>query len=87
METPLRTRIEGVLATLREGIAMHGGVLELVDVDEATGTVSIRLGGACVGCPLVDTTFHEGVEEVLTALVPEVKHVIRVDEEASHCVP
>jgi Fe-S cluster biogenesis protein NfuA len=74
----LKIEIERVLDVLREGIMAHAGNVELVDVDLETGIVSVRLQGACVGCPLADMTLKEGIEETLMMMIPEVKGVARV---------
>lgn len=70
--------VENVLATMREGFAMHGGNIEFVDLDMDLGKVSVRLQGACVGCPMADMTLKAGVEEALREMVPEVKEVVQV---------
>ncbi len=74
----LRQEIETVLDSLREGLAMHAGNVELVDVDLETGKVSVRLMGTCVGCPMSDLTLKAGIEETLMQLVPEVTEVVNV---------
>lgn len=74
----LKLEIERVLDTLREGIAMHGGEVVLVDVDMETGKVTLKLEGACVGCPYSDLTLKAGIEETLMQLVPEVTEVVNV---------
>ncbi len=74
----LRQEIETVLDSLREGLAMHAGNVELVDVDPETGKVSVRLMGTCVGCPMSDLTLKAGIEETLRQLVPEVTEVVNV---------
>ncbi|PIP60269.1 hypothetical protein COX00_04405 [Candidatus Uhrbacteria bacterium CG22_combo_CG10-13_8_21_14_all_47_17] len=71
--------IERVLQVVREGLAMHGGNVELVDCEADTGKVSLRLQGACVGCPMSEMTFKAGIEEALFEMVPSVKEVIQVD--------
>jgi len=70
-----RESVEKALETVREGIAAHGGNIELVDADEATGVVTVRLQGACVGCPYADVTMKDGVESILCELVPGVREV------------
>lgn len=76
----LRTDVENVLQVLRQGLAMHGGNVELVDVDPEVGSVSLRLKGACVGCPMSELTLRSGIEETLKEMIPEVKEVINMDE-------
>lgn len=76
----LRLDVENVLQVLRQGLAMHGGNVELVDVDPETGCVSLRLQGACVGCPMSELTLRSGIEETLKEMVPEVTAIINVDD-------
>lgn len=75
----LAEEIERVLQVVREGLAMHGGNVELVECDPETGKVSLRLQGACVGCPMSEMTFKAGIEDALFEMVPGVKEVIQVD--------
>ncbi|OGL78223.1 hypothetical protein A3E39_03100 [Candidatus Uhrbacteria bacterium RIFCSPHIGHO2_12_FULL_60_25] len=70
--------IERVLDVVREGIRMHAGNVELVDVNVESGQVKVRLYGACVGCPLADLTLKAGIEDTLKMMVPEVTEVVAV---------
>ena len=70
--------VENVLNVLREGLAMHGGNVELVDADPLTGRVQVRMQGACVGCPMSELTLKAGIEDTLKEMVPEVHEVIQV---------
>lgn len=74
----VKIEIEKVLDMLRMGISMHSGNVELVDVDMETGKVSVRLQGACVGCPMSDLTLKAGIEEAVLQLVPGVTEVVNV---------
>lgn len=74
----LSQQVEQVLETLRGGLAMHAGNVELVDVEPESGIVSVRLLGTCVGCPMSDLTLKAGIEETLRELIPEVTEVINV---------
>ena len=51
----------------------HGGSAELVSFDGNTATV--RLGGACVGCPLSAATLKGWVEGTVHQFFPDVKVV------------
>ena len=75
----LMVQIEQVLDTLRGGLALHAGNVELVDVEPESGKVSVRLLGTCVGCPMSDLTLKAGIEETLRELIPEVTEVINVN--------
>ncbi len=75
----LKIEIEGVLAIVRQGLAMHGGNVELVDVEPETGKVLVRLQGSCVGCPMSELTLKAGIEDTLMGMVPEVTEVVNID--------
>jgi len=75
----LRQEIEQALDQLRQGIKEHGGDVELVAVDAATGKISVRLRGACVGCPYSGMTLKDGIEETLKQLIPEITEVSAVE--------
>lgn len=75
----LRDDVERVLDVVRQGLAMHGGNVEVVDVEPDSGTVSVRFQGACVGCPMSAMTFQAGIEDTLIEMLPDVKRVVNVD--------
>lgn len=68
-------RVSAVLETLRPMAQSDGGDIELVDVD-ADGVVTVRLHGACVGCPSSSMTLTLGIERNLKDQVPEVTRVV-----------
>ena len=70
--------VEQVLNVLRQGLAMHSGNVELVDYDETSGEVQVRMQGACVGCPMSEMTLKVGIEDTLMEMVPEVRSVVGV---------
>lgn len=74
-EMPILDRIEQTLDTLRPYIASHRGHVEVVDFDEADGTLLLRLGGTCHGCSASSVTLKQGIETRLRQAVPEVKVV------------
>jgi len=74
--TDLLTRIEQTLDSMRPYIASHKGTVEVVDFDEAQGTLLLRMGGTCHGCSASSITLKQGIEARLKQLVPE---VVRVD--------
>ena len=66
-----------LLATLdviRPSLQADGGDCEYVGVDE-DGVVSLRLVGACQGCPMSSLTLSMGIERILKEHVPGVTHV------------
>ena len=53
----------------------------MVRFDEATGVVTVRLEGACRGCPMSKITLKMGVEMALMDAFPDaVKEVVSVDD-------
>ncbi len=72
-------QVESVIDQIRPMLQQHGGGIELVDTDEASGRVSVRLQGACQGCPGAQMTLRMGVERHLKQNVPSVQEVVAVD--------
>jgi Fe-S cluster biogenesis protein NfuA len=74
----MREKVEKAIQDLRQYLQMDGGDIELVDVDEKTGEVKVKLKGACNGCPMAIVTLTQGVEARLKEQIPEVTKVISV---------
>jgi Fe-S cluster biogenesis protein NfuA len=68
----MKERVEEALEFIRPALQNDGGDIELVGVDEGSGVVTVRLTGACGGCPMSQMTLKMGVERVLKEAVPEV---------------
>ena len=67
-------RVEEALDTIRPAIAMDGGNVELLDIED--GVVTLRMMGACGGCPMSTMTLKQGIEQRLREMVPG---IVRVD--------
>jgi Fe-S cluster biogenesis protein NfuA len=78
VKTTLKDKVQPVIEKIRPLLQADGGDIELVSVDEPTGTVSVRLQGACKGCPGAAMTLKMGVERHLKERVPGVKQVLAV---------
>lgn len=72
----MRKKVEAALAKIRPHLQADGGDVELVDVID--GKVTVKLTGACGGCPMAAMTLKRGVERVIKEQVPEVAEVIEV---------
>lgn len=73
-QDPIVEKIKHILnAEIRPAIAMDGGEIEWVDYKD--GVVSVRLRGACAGCPGAAMTLKMGVEKRLRAQIPEIREV------------
>lgn len=82
MSTPVTSAKQEQLKTLLEQISAyieqyHGGSVTFVDFDGET--LRVRLGGACLGCPLSPTTLHGWVEGTVRQFFPEIRNVEAVD--------
>lgn len=74
----MEEKVREALEQVRPFLQADGGDVELVSVDESDGTVSVRLTGACGGCPMAQMTLTAGVERIVKERVPEVTQVVAV---------
>lgn len=71
-ESPLRDRVETALRThAAPALSLDGTGIEVVAVED--GIASVRLSGACAGCPATVSTIVFGLEHELRLHVPEVE--------------
>ncbi|MDR1986231.1 MAG: NifU family protein [Treponema sp.] len=73
----LEEQIKTALDKVRPSLQADGGDVEFVSV-AGDGTVSLKLTGACGGCPMAQMTLKMGIENHLKKEVPEVTSVIGV---------
>jgi Fe-S cluster biogenesis protein NfuA len=73
-ELTTKDKVEKVLDQIRPQLQADGGGVDLVDVND-DGVVSVRLTGACGGCPMSTMTLKMGIERLLLKHVPEVTRV------------
>ena len=86
LEGPVAERVVEVVTTMiNPAIASHGGVAEVVAVEE--GTVYVRLGGGCQGCGMATVTLSQGIESTLRQVVPEITRVVDVTDHANGTNP
>jgi Fe-S cluster biogenesis protein NfuA len=72
----MNENVEKILEQIRPSLQADGGNVELVGVKD--GIVSVRLTGACGGCPMATITLKAGIERILKSKLPEVKEVVSV---------
>ncbi|KAL5537648.1 hypothetical protein UlMin_044208 [Ulmus minor] len=60
---------------IRPAVQDDGGDIEYRGFDLETGIVTLRMQGACSGCPSSAVTLKSGIENMLMHYVPEVKGV------------
>jgi Fe-S cluster biogenesis protein NfuA len=83
----VREKIAEVIEIIRPAVQADGGDLALVDVDEATGVVTVELSGACVSCPASTVTLKAGIERILKDRVEGVTEVVNAAEEQFEGTP
>ena len=69
--------VRRALEKIRPAVRLDGGDIELVGI--ADGIVTIRLFGACDGCPMSPVTLRAGVERIIREDVPGVRSVVAID--------
>ncbi|MFQ5737180.1 MAG: NifU family protein [Thermodesulfobacteriota bacterium] len=71
----LHRRVTEALDKVRPYLQADGGDVELVEIDGVKKVVTVRLTGACGGCPSAGMTLKAGVESQIKKLAPEIKSV------------
>ncbi len=61
---------------VRPAVESDGGAINFSSFDEVSGLVKVHLQGSCSGCPSATVTLKDGIERLLTNMVPEVKEVL-----------
>ncbi|RZB34433.1 MAG: hypothetical protein SRB1_00201 [Desulfobacteraceae bacterium Eth-SRB1] len=69
----MKEKIQEIINKIRPMLQADGGDVELIDYKD--GVVTVRLQGACAGCPMSQMTLKNGIERLLKQEIPEVKSV------------
>ncbi|NQT72610.1 MAG: NifU family protein [Chloroflexi bacterium] len=72
----MNEKVEAALNEIRPALQADGGGVDLISVVD--GVVSVKLTGACGGCPMSTMTLKMGIERVLKEKIPEIKEVVAV---------
>ena len=70
----MREEVIQAIQDVRPSLQADGGDIEFVDLAD-DGLVTVRLTGACNGCPMAQITLKHGVEQYLKEKVPGVSSV------------
>ncbi|MCL1992450.1 MAG: NifU family protein [Spirochaetes bacterium] len=73
----MEDQVKSALENVRQNLQAHGGDVEFVSVDQ-DGKVSVKLTGACGGCPGAKNTLKMVIESHLKKLIPQVTSVVGV---------
>lgn len=66
-------QIKLLIEKIRPFLINDGGDIEFIKYENQI--VYIRLKGACDGCPMMDITIKDGIEQIIKNEIPEVKEV------------
>ena len=69
----MKEKVEQAIKKIRPFLQRDGGDIELVEVKDKV--VTVKLKGACNGCPMAHITLKQGVEKALKEDVPEIVKV------------
>ncbi len=73
----MKEKVQEAIEQIRPTLQADGGDVELVDVEN--GEVTVRLTGACKGCPMSQVTLKNGIEKFLKKEIPGIKSVEGVE--------
>lgn len=68
--------VEIIETRVRPAVAQDGGDIIFRGFDSESGTVYLKMRGACSGCPSSTATLKGGIEKMLKHYVPEVNAVV-----------
>ena len=63
-----------IVSQINPSIAVHGGHVTLMDVQDSVAYVN--MGGGCQGCGLASVTLRQGVEKMIMEAVPFIKSLV-----------
>ena len=70
-------KIIELIEKMRPFLMNDGGDLEFVKYED--NIVYVKLLGACQDCAMMDYTLKDGIEEMITTEIPEVKEVVNIN--------
>ncbi|MCB9360482.1 MAG: NifU family protein [Flavobacteriales bacterium] len=74
-------KVNNALEQIRPFLIDDGGDIELIEITDDL-TVKVKLLGACKSCSMSAMTLKGGVEESIKRVIPELKAVIAIEDEA-----
>ena len=77
VDIPEERRMGALIETISSYIEhYHGGSVQFISFDGSV--LKVRLGGACLGCPLLPSTLHGWVEGTVRQFFPDITSVEEV---------
>ena len=75
--TETEKKIIELIEKMKPFLISDGGNIEYVKYEN--NIVYVRLTGACKDCAMIDFTLKDGIEEMITTEISEVKEVVNID--------
>ena len=75
-EKEIEIKIKNLIEKIRPYLINDGGNIEFIKYED--NIVYVKLTGACDGCPMLDITLKDGIEDLLINEIPEIKEVRNV---------
>lgn len=75
-ENEIEIKIKNLIEKIRPYLINDGGNIEFIKYED--NIVYVKLTGACDGCPMLDITLKDGIENLLINEIPEIKEVRNV---------
>ncbi len=75
----IELKIISILDRIRPFLISDGGNIEFIKYENET--VYVKLTGACKDCSMIDITLNDGIEEIITSEIPEVKNVVNINDD------
>ena len=63
---------------INNALAEHGGMIELVDIQNSD--IYVKFNGGCQGCSMVSVTLKNGIEGKIREMLPEIGSIIDVTD-------
>ncbi len=74
-DSDVEVKIKGALEKyVKPAVEMDGGAISFVSFEN--GILTLALQGSCSGCPSSTVTLKDGIENLMSKMVPEVKEVV-----------
>lgn len=77
-QSPLVTKVEEALATIRPYLEADGGNVKMVGITP-DHVVHLEMIGNCSTCPMSAMTLKAGVEEAIKKAVPEIQGILALN--------
>ena len=72
-KSEIEIKVNQLLDKIRPYVQMHGGDVQFHNLTK--NTLTLKVYGACVGCPLADMTYNKMIGGIIRQELPQIKKV------------